>query len=251
MEGDDASLAISTITSPSTPSSSSPQYSAGTSNLPTSFGAFRGNNSSLPHSRKRSIDQHSLKIVLAKVENKRIGDHLRLNFFHITEATANVADITSMVREFYEDEDLVLVPPTKCLTKFEDSPPLRTMSFWKNNSRRIFAVKERDIAMDRQQQSSGTTLQNVMVGLNRIETKIDTYSDLATVCSKVFKCLICLLPAGPDIIFGGCCKQLLGCEGCVSPWFAENDTCLHCRSDEGSEKIIQLRCFGEIIEKLR
>jgi len=116
MEGDDAALAISIITSPSTPSSSSPQYSAGTSNLPTSFGAFRRNNSSLPHSRKRSIDQHSLKIVLAKVENKRIGDHLRLNFFHITEATANVADITSMVREFYEDEDLVLVPPTKCLT---------------------------------------------------------------------------------------------------------------------------------------
>jgi len=252
VEGDEADSM--TTLSPSTPTSTSqsPQNSAAANNFPP-HGAFRAFSSSLPlHSRKRSMNQHSLKIVLATVKNKKIGDRLRMNYFNITEETANVADITSTVREFYKDEDLVLVPATKDLTRYEDSPATRLLSFWKNNSRKVFAVKEKEISMiNTQQESPETNLQSVMVGLNRIESKIDVYADLANVCSRVFQCLICLLPAGPDIVFGGCCKQLLGCEGCVQQWFDNNDSCLHCRSEDGSERIIKLNCFAEIIEKIK
>ena len=48
-----------------------------------------------------------------------LGEHIRMQFFNITEQTANVSDLTRIVREGFHDELLVLVQ-SNCL-RYEES----------------------------------------------------------------------------------------------------------------------------------
>ena len=48
-----------------------------------------------------------------------LGEHIQVQFFNITEQTANVSDLTRIVREGFLDESLVLVQ-SNCL-RYEES----------------------------------------------------------------------------------------------------------------------------------
>ena len=48
-----------------------------------------------------------------------LGEHIRMQLFNITEQTANVSDLTRIVREGFLDESLVLVQ-SNCL-RYEES----------------------------------------------------------------------------------------------------------------------------------
>ena len=48
-----------------------------------------------------------------------LGEHIQMRFFNITEQTANVSDLTRIVREGFLDESLVLVQ-SNCL-RYEES----------------------------------------------------------------------------------------------------------------------------------
>ena len=76
---------------------------------------------------------------------------------------------------------------------------------------------------------------------------------LADVINRLFKCLIChSLTSGP-VCIGNCCKQVLGCGDCLEQWFINNNSCQHCRADNGNvgtNKVLTT-AFDELLEKTR
>ena len=44
-----------------------------------------------------------------------------------------------------------------------------------------------------------------------------------------------------------CCKQVLGCNACVSTWLNTHDTCPHCRSNGTQEKIFSFNAFDNVL----
>ena len=51
---------------------------------------------------------------------------------------------------------------------------------------------------------------------------------------ECLKCKICMEIAKLPVIFGKCCQQLLGCQGCIDTWFGENSFAkkyINCRAE--------------------
>ena len=49
---------------------------------------------------------------------------------------------------------------------------------------------------------------------------------------ETFKCNIChSSPFKLPVIFGRCCRNIIGCSSCVDRWFKEESSCPLCRSD--------------------
>ena len=59
---------------------------------------------------------------------------------------------------------------------------------------------------------------------------------LRKVLQETFQCCICQSTMTPPIIFGRCCKSLIGCQSCVDRWFQGDtglmqQTCPKCRAE--------------------
>ena len=65
-----------------------------------------------------------------------------------------------------------------------------------------------------------------------------------------FRCIICQQMAHASIQLSTCCRQMLGCEACVSKWFQENDVCPHCRAEGASRNVQSFSCFDELLSIL-
>ena len=76
---------------------------------------------------------------------------------------------------------------------------------------------------------------------------------LGDVINRIFKCMIChSLTRGP-VCIGNCCKQVLGCGDCLEQWFVNNNSCPHCRADNGNvgaNKVLTT-AFDDLLEKAR
>ena len=59
--------------------------------------------------------------------------------------------------------------------------------------------------------------------------------------------MICQQLSTAPVILNICCKQVLGCNACVSTWLNTHDTCLHCRSDGAQEKIFSFTVFDNVL----
>ena len=70
------------------------------------------------HNRRKGLQERACKRGLIKniflYDVFLLGKHIRIQFFNITEQTANVSDLTRIVREGFHDESLVLVQ-SNCL----------------------------------------------------------------------------------------------------------------------------------------
>ena len=55
--------------------------------------------------------------------------------------------------------------------------------------------------------------------------------------NDTFKCIICQSTISPPVIFGRCCKCLIGCQTCVDRWYrgeqGHMQTCPRCRAERG------------------
>lgn len=161
---------------------------------PLSIGAFRRSAASnLPHStplssgspssssRKRRQEMHSLKVVYADVENpdsrhRKIGSPRRTTFINIDETSANVSTINEMVNEAFGFSDLVIVMAS-CMP-YEESEGTRGLTFWKVNSRKVFAVNKIHLLCDDEtqvRQNSGTNERNneMMAILLEVKEELD------------------------------------------------------------------------------
>ena len=75
------------------------------------------------------------------------------------------------------------------------------------------------------------------------------------VIKDTFKCMIChCVPIKPPVIVTKCCKQLLGCQDCVSTWFSGDDaltkSCPLCRSERGYSDTMVLRGISEFLTQI-
>ena len=66
-----------------------------------------------------------------------------------------------------------------------------------------------------------------------------------------FKCLVCHSLSQSPVTVSVCCRQVLGCSTCIDQWFAENNRCLHCRTENAQERTIKLNCFLNVLSLSR
>jgi len=76
---------------------------------------------------------------------------------------------------------------------------------------------------------------------------------LKRMLQDTFKCHICYsVPAKPPLIITKCCRNMLGCEGCVNQWYfgpeAMTKTCPMCRVERGCNETMLLRGLTEFLE---
>ena len=146
------------------------------------------------------------------------------------------------------------------------------MQFWKVGSRNIYAVKEKELRPSPKasrkgkypvspdsdssdefiqcskkgkflaNKQSGELLSEVQ-GLRKeigqlfeVNKQLPIPMGLRKVLQETFQCCICQCTMSPPVIFGRCCKSLIGCQACVDRWFQGDgelmqQTCPRCRTE--------------------
>lgn len=74
--------------------------------------------------------------------------------------------------------------------------------------------------------------------------------------NDTFKCCIChSVPMKPPVIIARCCKNMLGCQGCVDRWYSGPDQmtklCPICRTDRAYNDTMILRGLSEFLDNIR
>ncbi|CAN9508994.1 unnamed protein product [Ophioblennius macclurei] len=137
-----------------------------------------------------------------------------------SEAEATVGGIAAKVREALGSEEAITL--TDSLGhEILDSEGTRSSQYWKQNSRKVFALTE----------SEFRDSQNGSQAKKRKITEADVQPT-----KEAFTCLVCL-----DIMdeptFSQCCSSLVGCGTCVRQWIRNSDHCLKCRSPNFKKNI--------------
>ena len=150
------------------------------------------------------------------------------------------------------------------------------MQFWKVGNRKIYAVKESDLRLPAKPSTKGKNvvsldsdssddsflhcskkgkfvlsqrstesvklltevqgLRQEISQLFEVNKQLPIPMGLRKVLQETFKCCICQCTMTPPIIFGRCCKSLIGCQCCVDQWFQGDaglmqQTCPKCRAE--------------------
>ena len=127
-------------------------------------------------------------------------------------------------------------------------------SYWKVNSRKVFAVP-RDEVDKRTQHNSTTTRNNqhqeIMAAIADVQRTLNStnYSTLIQPLKQALTCLVCRDLCTSPVIFGLCCRQVLGCRDCIAQYRVNEDACLHCRVLDFST--IEFTTFDEVLQILR
>lgn len=76
--------------------------------------------------------------------------------------------------------------------------------------------------------------------------------DLVTKLKTTFQCTLCKkAPMMSPVVAASCCGSILGCEGCVNNYYAQQCThCPGCHCSQGYEKVFRLYGMDEILEAL-
>ncbi|CAB3990421.1 hypothetical protein AC249_AIPGENE15203 [Paramuricea clavata] len=219
---------------------------------------------SLPPSKKQKVVKYSLKVTLAELERNKIVNQSRQKYIMIAEDSADVGSITKACRKEFDDETLVIVSSNGL--SIEDSEATRGLSFWKSNSRRIFAVpmkrakSEPEVVNIEDDEKKDEKLNNLMTKIkddiientnqemsqhfNEIkQSVVDIKADLHTLAmfestklileiGKELQCIICKYVIEPPAVFANCCGKILGCETCITPAVATTRACPNCRNHD-------------------
>ena len=146
------------------------------------------------------------------------------------------------------------------------------IQFWKVGSRKIFAVRESDLRPNRprkntisldsdssddmflplskrgkcvsgKQLSESDQLLTEMQGLRKeigqlfeVNKGLPIPIGLKRIICDTFRCCICQCTMVPPVIFGRCCKSLIGCQSCTDQWFRGEtglmqQACPKCRAE--------------------
>ena len=70
---------------------------------------------------------------------------------------------------------------------------------------------------------------------------------LRKVLQETFQCCICQSTMTPPIVFGRCCKSLIGCQSCVDRWFQGlmQQTCPKCRAEKAYPETCVIKGIDE------
>ena len=72
---------------------------------------------------------------------------------------------------------------------------------------------------------------------------------LRKVLQETFQCCICQSTMTPPIVFGRCCKSLIGCQSCVDRWFQGlmQQTCPKCRAERAYPETCVIKGIDEFL----
>ena len=155
------------------------------------------------------------------------------------------------------------------------------MRFWKVGSRKIYAVQrdtkgklphkkvftdtesEDDFEPPRKKRhsESGCIVSEIrdmrkdLQSLFEISKSLKLPLGLHKQLQDAFRCSICCCsPIKPPVIFGRCCKRLLGCQNCVDRWFGGEDgvtrSCSLCRAERAYADTCILKGLDELLTSI-
>ena len=147
------------------------------------------------------------------------------------------------------------------------------LSFWKQNSRKIYAVAGPGDDDEHQPKKAKTEMLShhsdgkLLRQLDSIHLKLDalfevkksTKVPIGLLCAlrATFQCMICAGMIVPPIMMSQCCHSIIGCKSCIDLWFrtpgTEGDddildkSCPKCKAERGYSNIHKLLGFDELL----
>ncbi|XP_063067125.1 uncharacterized protein LOC134458625 isoform X2 [Engraulis encrasicolus] len=191
-----------------------------------------------------------------------------------SEFEATVPSILAKVSEALGDpEDMVLTDGQG--NAILDSEGTRGSNYWKQNSRKIFAIPESQLGQTGKRRRLSRREDNYQDVLTDIEEVIEAAQGLREVTKTlkeatagtgrttllclqegevnalrtVFSCLVCTGPV-EKAVFASCCRSILGCRECINRWDQGHDYCPKCRSPVDSRVITEVAGFDEAMAVL-
>ncbi|XP_056598225.1 uncharacterized protein LOC130416191 [Triplophysa dalaica] len=196
-----------------------------------------------------------------------------------SEFEASVMGILYKVNDALEQEDSRILTDGQG-NKIMDSEGTRGSAFWKQNARKIFAVKEEhflqlqaskkrrlsrredtglDLVFDRIEevvlasqglQEVSTTMKELMefANSNRRTTLSLTEAQAAAV-RDAFACIVCKSQVVEPMV-SSCCQSLVGCRSCIEEWQKNSAFCPKCRIDDFSANIQRLTGLADALTAL-
>ncbi|XP_049334413.1 uncharacterized protein LOC111197401 [Astyanax mexicanus] len=196
-----------------------------------------------------------------------------------SEFEASVLGITSKVTDALEQDDSFVLTDGQG-NKILDSEGTRGSAFWKQNARKVFAVKEEDLLqlqaskkrrLSRREDTSldyiFDQIEEVVLaaqGLKGVSSTIKELQELANsnrrtdVCLTEaqaaavrdgFACVICRSVMA-DPMVSSCCQSLIGCRICIEEWQKTSAICPKCRADEFSVNAHRLNGLSDALDAL-
>ncbi|KAK7168473.1 hypothetical protein R3I94_002520 [Phoxinus phoxinus] len=201
---------------------------------------------------------------VAEIINDKLSTS-RTVVIRFLEADATVERITAKVKDALGcDEPITLTDSqgNEIMDSHLDSHGTRSSQYWKQNSRKIYAIYEYDFlefqngrrAKASRRAEDSLSAQEVIGKINQIKQAAEGLQDITTTIKQLselaksktttvmpdaclhtlkdaFTCLICkALMEEP--MFSTCCESLVGCQTCVEQWRLTADHCLKCRAEE-------------------
>ncbi|XP_032363719.1 uncharacterized protein LOC116677139 [Etheostoma spectabile] len=217
-------------------------------------------------------------VLIAEVLNGKL-DTTKMVTVRFSEFEACVATITSKVKEALGQQESFILTDSQG-NEIIDSDGTRGSAYWKQNSRKIFAVPEPQMELlqvnkrKRLSRREDTGLQEVMAdieevveaaqGLKEVTKMIKDLSGFAhsTVTTTlslseaevaslraIFACLVCKGPLDKPM-FSTCCRTLIGCKACVVEWNSSHSYCPKCRAVDLENNVHEVAGLSEALAPL-
>ncbi|XP_055015741.1 uncharacterized protein LOC129411368 [Boleophthalmus pectinirostris] len=248
---------------------------------PVRFSFHRSISTATSSSCSRSTTTKSFvrNILMAEVVNGKLETN-KIVTVRFAEFEACVQTISTKVTEALGLQEAVILTDTLG-NEIIDSEGTRGSAYWKQNSRKVFAVPEQQMELlqtnkrKRLSRKEDTGLQEVIAdieevveaaqGLKEVSKIIKTLTGQSTMTTTlclseaevaslklVFGCLVCTGPAAKPV-FSTCCRSFIGCKECIERWNSSHDYCPKCRSvdlDRGIHEVAGLDEALAALEKL-
>ncbi|XP_073715688.1 uncharacterized protein [Misgurnus anguillicaudatus] len=196
--------------------------------------------------------------------------------FH--EHEASVPGILAKVQDAIGSEDGLILTDGQG-NEIVDTEGTKGSSYWKQNSRKVFAVREQQFLEMRSkkirvsQRDDDSQLPEV---LERIEEVVLASQELPEVVQAIkglseltlahrcfisftdqeraaiknaFACIICK-GAMNDPVFAVCCQSLIACKVCFDQWQRNANTCVKCRGENSRENTYRVTGIGGALSAL-
>ncbi|XP_038162656.1 uncharacterized protein LOC119797584 [Cyprinodon tularosa] len=196
-----------------------------------------------------------------------------------SEFEASVMGITNKVNDALEHEDSFILTDGQG-KRILDTEGTRGAAFWKQNARKVCAVKEGDLQQlqgskkrrlsrrdDNGLEAVYDTIEEVVLaaqGLREVSTTIKELTHLASsnrrtpvslteaeaaAVKEAFSCIICKGPV-VDPMVSSCCHSIVGCRSCIEQWQQNSAFCPKCRADDFGRNAQKLTGLSDALAAL-
>ncbi|XP_059403398.1 uncharacterized protein LOC132136873 isoform X2 [Carassius carassius] len=216
---------------------------------------------------------------VAEIVNDKLSTS-RTVVIRFLEADATVERITAKVKDALGCDEPITLTDSQG-SEIVDSDGTRSSQYWKQNSRKIYAISEFDFvefqngrrAKTSRRAEESLSAQEVIGKINQLKEAVESLHDITTTINQLselaksktttampdaylrtlkdaFTCLICkALMEEP--MFSTCWESLVRCQTCVEQWLLTADHCLKCRAQEFASKVHQVKGFSAFLSSFK